>query len=51
MNQLTVRKDVSRNLSLLLFFSITLIIAKLSFAAEEEHEHDEAEMEVVEISA
>ena len=49
MNQLKVKNDVSRKFSLLLFFSITLITAKLAFAAEEEHE--EAELEIVEISA
>ena len=47
MNQLKVKNDVSRKFSLLLFFSITLITAKLAFAAEEEHE--EAELEIVEI--
>ena len=49
MNQLTVKNDVSRKFSQLLFLSITLITANLSFAAEEEHE--EAELEIVEISA
>jgi len=51
MNQVTNYVHVLRKFSLLLIFSLALITNQILVAAEDELEHEEAEEEVVEISA